>query len=103
APEPDAEELIIFPPATLPPAVPGGLVDVIFYEDPADKIKVTLLLQVIEAFINEYTAELPIADRLSFDTTEGPDWVRLSVSQNNTPSPSAGSLQTIPMQATTAR
>src|SRR5690606_10729667 len=103
APEPEADEMIIFPPKALPPAVPGGLVDVIFYEDPADRIKVTLLLQVIEAFINEYTAELPIADRLSFDTTEGPDWVRLSVSQNNTPSPSAGPVQSTEMRSTTAR
>ena len=61
----------------------------IFYEDPADKIKVALLLQVIEAFINEYTAELPIADRLSFETTEGPNWVKLSVSQASAPRPAA--------------
>ena len=86
-PEPSADELIVFPPSQLPPAVPGGLVDVIFYEDPADKSKVALLLKVVEAFVDEYTADLPIADRLSFETTDGPDWVKLSVSQDVTPGP----------------
>jgi hypothetical protein len=84
APEPSADELIVFPPSELPPAVPGGLVDVIFYEDPADKEKVKLLLKVVEAFIKEYTADLPISDRLSLETFDGPNWVKLSVSQDST-------------------
>jgi hypothetical protein len=84
APEPSSDELIVFPPSELPPAVPGGLVDVIFYEDPAAKEQVKLLLSVIEAFIKEYTADLPISDRLSLETFDGPNWVKLSVSQDST-------------------
>jgi hypothetical protein len=113
AAEPSADELIVFPPSELPPAVPGGLVDVIFYEDPADKSKVALLLKVIETFINESTADLPIAERLSFETTDGPNWVKLSISQDSAPArppaptshatPSGNLTKTCPTPIRTAR
>lgn len=70
---------IPFPPKTLPPARAGGLVDVIFYEDPLQKEKVAVVLELIEAMIDQYTANQPIADRISFETSEGRDWTMLSI------------------------
>ncbi|QDU39626.1 hypothetical protein Mal4_39720 [Maioricimonas rarisocia] len=73
------ERTIRFPPKTLPPAKAGGLVDVVIYDDPSQKAKVAAVLALVEAMIDEYTANQPIADRVSFETSVGRNWTMLSV------------------------
>ena len=78
---------IPFPPKQLPAAERGSLFEIIFYEDKQTKQELAALLSLVEAMIRQQTADLPISDRLSIDTIEGKNWVKLSVTKDASPAP----------------